>query len=117
MGKCFTACLPEEEIIGKWYGVVVRTKRRKTLYIAKVVLRFLIDVGGPVEKLEMRCLMPKYGSGNVIDDTPELHPDDIGFFTKEDVISGPLYMTCKPRECKFIVEGYEKIVELFKKIN
>ena len=59
--------IPEEEIIGKWYGVVVRTKRRKTLYIAKVVRRFLIDVGGPVEKLEMRCLMPKYGSGNVID--------------------------------------------------
>ena len=27
--------IPEEEIIGKWYGVLVRTKRRKTLYIAR----------------------------------------------------------------------------------
>ena len=70
------------------------------MYIAKVLRRFLLEAGGLVDKLEMRCLMPKYGSGNTIDDTPELHPEDIGQFKKEDVIAGPLTVTCKPREKK-----------------
>ena len=29
--------IPEEEIIGKWYGVIYSTKNRKLLYIGKVV--------------------------------------------------------------------------------
>ena len=32
----------EEDLIGKWYGVVYRGKKKVTLYIAKVLNRFLI---------------------------------------------------------------------------
>ena len=109
--------VPEENIVGKWYAVIVRSKRRKTLYIAKIIQRFLDDHEGEVESLEMRCLMPKHGSGNVIDDTPELLPDDNGIFTKEDVIAGPLSVECKPRERKFIVKDYEDIVDFFNKVK
>ena len=82
--KSFSLPVKEEHLVGKWYALMVRSKkRRKTLYIAKVLRRFLLEAGGPVDKLEMRCLMPKYGSGNTIDDTPELHPEDIGQFKRK----------------------------------
>ena len=50
--------VPEEEGIGKRYAVIV-----KTFYIAKVVRRFPLEANGPIDCLEMRFLMPKYGSG------------------------------------------------------
>ena len=39
---------------------------------------YLMDPASPVESLEMGFLIPKYGSGNIIDDTPQHLPDDIG---------------------------------------
>ena len=55
---------PESEIVGKWYAVEFRGKRRRgQLMIAKLLNRFLDDEGGPVDKLRMRCLKSKVGSG------------------------------------------------------
>ena len=76
--KSVSLPVPEEELIGRWYAVIVNSKKRKTLYIAKVVRRFLLEANGPVDCLEMCFLMPKYGSGDIIDDTPEHLPDDLG---------------------------------------
>ena len=107
----------DEELIGKWYAVIVRLKRRKTLYIAKIMHLCLIDPAGPVESLEMGFLIPKYGSGNIIDDTPQHFPDDIGLVKQYDLIAGPLQVECKARERKFVVRDYESIVDFFHKVK
>ena len=107
----------EEELIGKWYAVIVRSNRRKTLDIAKIVHHFLVDPDGPVESLEIRFLMPKYGSGDVIDDIPQHLPDDIGLVKQNDLIAGPLKVECKARERKFAVKDYENIVDFFHKVK
>ena len=107
----------DEELIGKWYAVIVRLKRRKTLYIAKIMHRYLMYPAGPVESLEMGFLIPKYGSGNIIDDTPQHLPDYIGLVKQYDLIAEPLKVKCKARERKFVVRDYESIVEFFHKVK
>ena len=82
--------MTEEEQIGKWYAVIVRLKRRKILYIAKIIHRHLMDPAGPVESPEMGFLIPKYGSGDIINDTPQHLPDDIGLVKQYDLLTGPL---------------------------
>ena len=81
--------MTEEEQIGKWYAVIVRLKRRKILYIAKIIHRHLMDPAGPVESLEMGFLI-KYRSGDIINDTPQHLPDDIGLEKQYDLLTGPL---------------------------
>ena len=76
-------------------------QRRKTLYIAKIMHRYLMDPAGPVESLEMGFLIPKYGSGNITDDTPQHLPDDIGLVKQYDLIAGFLKVECKAMEIKF----------------
>ena len=39
---------------------------------------FLLHPAGPVESLGMRFLIPEYGSGDIVDDSPRHLPDDIG---------------------------------------
>ena len=44
--KSFSLPVKEEDLVGKWYALMVRSKkRRKTLYIAKVLRRFLLEAG------------------------------------------------------------------------
>ena len=78
---------------------------------------YLMDPAGPVESLEMGFLIPKYGSGNIIDDTPQHLPDDIGLVKQYDLIAGPLKVECKARERKFVVRDYESIVDFFHKVK
>ena len=94
--------IPEEELTGKWYAIVVSSKRQKTLYFAKIVQRILRDEDGPVNELEMPFLMPKYGSGDVVEDTLDHLLYDIGM-VKNELIAGTLKLNCKPRERKCIV--------------
>ena len=70
----------EEDLIGKWYGVIYRCKKKMILYVAKLKNRFLEDVDGPVSSLLMECLMPKIGSENELRATPTHLPPDISKF-------------------------------------
>ena len=80
----------EQDKVNQWYGVVYKAKRREVLHVAKVLRRFLVDPEGPVEKITMRCLKPKVGSGNILDETPKHLPYDDWDFDLTDIILGPL---------------------------
>ena len=101
----------EDEIEGKWFGVMYGTKRSLLLLVGKVLKRFLEDENGPVESLEIRCLKPKTGSGTVLEDTPESLPD-IGLFDLHDVILGPLEVIAVKGN-KFEVPLYSTLVDHF----
>ena len=79
--------------------------------------RYLMDPAGPVESLEMGFLIPKYGSGDIINDTPQHLPDEIGLVKQYDLLTGPLKVECKGRERKFVVKDYETIVDFFHKVK
>ena len=80
----------EKNLIGKWFAVCYKGKKSESLYISKVVLRFLIDKDGPVECLLMKSLKPKVGSGTILEDTPSHLPADESMFDLHDVIAGPI---------------------------
>ena len=83
--------------------------------VAKLLNRFLVDEDGPVEKLRMRWLKPKVGSGTELEDTPADLPD-IEDFQLNDVIKGPI--TVEPKGAtKFIVPEYEEIASFYRKIQ
>ena len=79
----------EEDLEGKWYGVIYESKRRSMLFVGKILRRFLHDEEGPVDSLEIRCMKSKIGSGTILEDTPA-HCPDVSFFQLTDVIYGPL---------------------------
>jgi len=106
----------ETDLQEKWFAVNFTNKKKKgQLLIAKLQRRFLFDEGGEIESLEMRCLKPKVGYGNILDDTPDNLPD-IGQFKLHDVLQGPLDVAPKFPN-KFTVANYEQIVNMFDRIQ
>ena len=65
-------------------------KRTESIYVAKLLQRFLTDEDGHVDTLLMKCLKPNIGSGTVLEDTPAHLPPDEPYFNLSDVIAGPL---------------------------
>ena len=116
--KSISFPVPEDQLKGKWYAVVYRNEKnnKKTLYIAKILGRFLLDEGGEIDKVMMKCLIPKTGSGDILCDTPSHREEEWDFFKMKQFIAGPLAVTPTPPN-KFRVEGYEDIVKLFNTIK
>ena len=101
----------EEDLVGKWYGVIYESKRCSMLFVGKILRRFLHDEEGPVDSVEIRCMKPKIGSGTILEDTPA-HCPDVSTFQLTDVIFGPLNVV-PLKGNKFDVPEYEKVVEHF----
>ena len=108
----------EEDLIGKWYGVIYRSKKKLILYVAKIKNRFLEDVDGSECSLLMACLMPKTGSGNEIKATPTNLPPDISEFPLKDLIYGPLEVIPKEKDLRtYIVPKYREVVSQFNAVK
>ena len=105
--------IAEKDIIGKWYGVVWQGKRTETLYVAKVIKRFLVDENEPVETLLMQSLKPKLGYGITLEDTPKHLPADEFQFRLSDIIAGPLEVI--PKGSKYFdVPSYGELKDHFR---
>ena len=103
----------EDDLIGKWYGCIYGDKKPQ-LYVAKVEKRFLLDEGGPVETILMRCLMPKTGSGITLQDTPKHLPPDITQFPLENIIFGLLEVIPRIQDSRsFNVPKYQELKDHF----
>ena len=87
-------------------------KKEKNLHVARMARRVLADSDGPVEMLEMECLIPKYGLGNVLQARSR---PDIRIFPLKDIIMGPLTVTQKSRAASrnYQVEDYETLKNQF----
>ena len=98
----------EDEVMGKWFGVVYCGGKVLMLHVAKLLRHFLDDENGPVASAEMECHMAKVGSGDVLQATPFHLPRDTAIFSLQDVISGPLLVIPKARDSRsYQVQGYE----------
>ena len=103
--------IKEEEIVGKWYACVYGEKKKQTLYIAKINMRYLFDVDGPTTDLFMSCLKPGVGSTTILEESPEDLTDE-GKFPIYNVIAGPLnVLPIKGR--KWEIPDYPKLRKFF----
>ena len=83
------------------------------LHVAKVLMRELYDVEGPVKSIQLECLMPKIGPGNVLK-APPAHLPDRDFFPFHDIIYGPMEVTAKARDDRaYVVKDYEQLKSHF----
>ena len=105
--------MAHENLVGKWFAVCFAGKRGESLFIAKLVSRFLMDEDGPVDCLIMQSLKPKVGSGTVLEPTPSHLPADEFQFKLSDVIAGPLEVNPLKGSTKFDVRKYEEIKHNF----
>ena len=109
---------PEEEILGNWYAVVYSGKKSMSLYVGKILRRFLIDANDSVDSILMRYLKPIAGSETRLQDTPEhLPPTDV-HFKLEDIIAGPLEVipVCGS-SVLYEVPKYNELKNLFEAVN
>ena len=104
----------EGDFIGKWYAAIYAGKKQHRLIIGKVLGRFLIDEGGPVDKIRLQCLKPKAGSGTVLYEYPPHVPQDIWNFDLADIIYGLVSLTYRGSH-QFNVPDYDDIFNLYKK--
>ena len=61
----------------------------------------------------MRCLKPKVGSGNVLNDTPAYLPPDESHFSLCDVVAGLLDVIPLKGSIKFNVPKYQEVAIAF----
>ena len=109
---------PEEEILGNWYAVVYSGKKSMSLYVGKILRRFLIDANGSVDSILMRYLKPIAGSETRLQVTPEhLPPTDV-HFKLEDIIAGPLeVISVCGSSVLYEVPKYNELKNLFEVVN
>ena len=58
----------EYDLIGQWYAAIWSTKKTQTLFVGQLLKRFLVDKSGPVDSIEMKCLKPKMGPGQFLEE-------------------------------------------------
>lgn len=89
--ECISPPFPEKDLIGSWYAGVYYTKKKGTLYVGRIIHRFLVEENGPVECLKMDCLKPASApSSTILEEPPEHLGKDEGDFVAHDIIAGPL---------------------------
>ena len=104
--KAISPLNKEDEVMGKWFGVVYCGGKVLMLHVAILLRRFLDDENGPVVSAEMECNMAKVGSGDVLQATPSHFPRDTAIFPLQDVISGPLLVIPEARDSRsYQVQG------------
>ena len=106
----------EDDLLGKWYGLIYASKKQNMFFIGKVLSRFLEDKNGPVESIEFHCLKPKVGSGEILEDTPPHLSSYNDTIPIKDIIVGPLQVEPQ-RGTKYLVKDYEKLVKHFKLVS
>ena len=101
----------EDSIVGKWFACIYGSGRKQKLYVAKVRRRFLFDKDGPTESVELECLKPNVGSGNILESAPP-HLPDIDRFDISNVIAGPIIV--KPlKSGRWEVPSYNNLKTIF----
>ena len=84
---------PEDELIGRFYGAIYYDMRRRPLlYIGRVQRRFLKDAEGPASELTLDCLSLAVSTATVLKEPP-IHLRDVGEFTVDNIIAGPVEAT------------------------
>ena len=80
----------ESNLEHKWFAIVYPSKRKKVLFVVKLLRRFLMDKDGPADKFLMRCLAHKLNSCIILEDTLKDPSLDEGVFNVSQFIAGPL---------------------------
>ena len=106
----------EENVVQKWYACIYETKKKNHLYIGKAVKRFLDDKEGPVNGLEIECLKPHVGTGNVLESVPEHLERDVDVFPAYCIIDGPLHVI-PLKGGKWEISEYTNLKEKFERVE
>ena len=96
----------ECDLIGQWYAAIWSTKKTQTLFVGQLLKRFLVDKSGPVDIIEMKCLKPKMGPGQFLE---EPNQPDISNFQLADIIQGPLQVCVKKDSTKIVSRSRDDI--------
>ena len=89
-----------------------------SLYVAKILRRFLIDAKGPVNSILMRYIKPIAVSETRLKATPEHLPPTDAHFKLEDIIAGPLKVILVDRSSVlYEVPEYNELKNLFEVVN
>ena len=100
----------EEDIVEKWYACIYETKNKNHLY--KAVRRYMDDIDGPATGLEIECLKPYVGTGNILESVPEHLERDFNIFHIFNVIDGPLDVV-PLKDGKWEITSYQYLKEKF----
>ena len=76
--------LKDRDCINQWFAIdyPATKKKKRALLIGKVIER-------KESEIKFHCLKPKYGPGDIVEDTPALRPDDF-WGDLSSVFRGPL---------------------------
>ena len=65
-----------------------------------------------MDAIEMECLKPYFGAGDILQEIPSHMPQDIGLFPMRNIIAGPLDLRFE-NDGKWKVFGYQNIKAFF----
>lgn len=96
--------LKERDCINQWFAIdyPATKKKKRALLIGKVIER-------KESEIKFHCLKPKYGPGDIVEDTPALRPDDF-WGDLSSVFRGPLEVIYIGKG-KYNVNNYQTLVK------
>ena len=103
-------------LIGPFDCAKLQKKFLRTKLAQGMVLEYIGNIDGSVDLLKMKCLKPKCGSDNIIDNTPKHLPEDIGDFIFWNIIAGPLVVALKC-STQIEVKNNNKYVEIVNQVK
>ena len=85
--KSISTPTTEEELKGCWCACMYLSKKRELLYFGRVMRRFLVEAGGPVESLQIDCfVMEQSGSPRIFENIGSHLGQDIDIFNVSNVL-------------------------------
>ena len=84
--------IPENNLVNAWYaGTYYGAKKKDTLYLGRIMKRFLKEKDGAVDFLEVNCLKPLLAPSNTVLEEPPIHLSPyLSLFNLYNIIAGPL---------------------------
>ena len=106
----------QDQIVGKWYAAIYEEKNRKSMCIGRATQRFLTEKDGTVTHLELDCLKPQVGNGNMLESYPD-GQSDVWMFELKDVFGGKLACTIPTCKRRWIFPDINKARAYFNQIQ
>ena len=77
--------VPEEQVVGKWYGAIYLGKQKEPIYVVRATKRFLSEKDRSPTCLELDCLKPHFRSGSTLESVPAHLERDVDIFAIQDI--------------------------------
>ena len=114
--KSLSPPVSEEDFKGKWQAAIFEQDGKQIMCVGRVIRRLLTEKDGQVTHMELDCLKPKVGNGNILEGYPDGQSDHYAF-PIHNVFGGPLQSELVPKKKAWRFPDLDTVEDFYKKVK